>query len=1287
MGLFKDKTRAPTLLTLEKRLMLDASLPALAGNVLWLDGADAATILDADGDNADTGTGGANDGFSGLVHTWVDKSTSGYNVTSTIINEQPQYGVDTLNGKNVLTFDGGDDKLLNGAASIPGNDFTAFVVFQRTTGVLRDAVFELGGGGSRNGIFVNDGGSGTINYYQSGSFYSPVPAYTPGTYELVTVIQDVGNLNLWRANNNQVSAATAARISTTGIYVGDDSTSGDQLQGNIAELIIYDRDLTSDERRDVENYLASKWGLTLTNNDPVVSTNVGMTTSQGQDTIVSNAMLASTDPDNTDSSLIYTITDATDHGSLYNSNTSLALTLGSTFTQSDINNGYIHYDHDNSASFTDSFSFTVTDQYATTAAATFNITITPDNQAPVIGGWTLVSSEDFEGGASSWSDNTTEVSNPYLTRFLGRHSLEAGAQNTFKTYTLSGTQEYAVINFDFYEIDSWDGETFRVFINDTLTFNASFIQSAFNTPADGSSGIVSWTVQELTPFNTNYAYGAGFNDQSYRFSMIVNTTATSLKLGFSSTLDQAVGDEAWGVDNINIYEVGATNPPGPYQIAENSANGTVVATVTATDPNPGDVVSYAITGGTGAGIFAINPSTGVITVINSAALNYESTTSYTLTIEATDDATPNLSDSETITINVLDIPENTAPVISALGPLTVAENALVNTVAGTATATDAELNTITWSITAGNVDNIFAINPTTGQIRVSSTAALNYEFRNSYTLTIRAQDNGFGNLASTANVVINISDINEAPTFNIPQGLLALNPYLQYNATTGNFYRFVGTAANYATASAAASAALLNGVAGHIATVSSLAENSYIRGLGAGTMWLGGTDTGTEGAWTWHGNGPESGQIFSIGASVQPGFYTNWSGGEPNDSGGNEDYMEMNAGGAWNDTTSGGGRVYVIEWEGAQVMATLGNGPFTLAENPAFGQLVGSAHALDPDAGDTMTYSIIGGSGVGIFSINPSTGDITVSSPGSINFEQTPSYTLDLRVQDVAGLFHTITVTINITDQNDAPSDLLLSHNRVTENSTIGTLIGTLSGVDQDIADTHVYTLLTNPANKFSIVGNQLVTDGPIDYEEYQNMTIRVRINDGNGGILDRDFIIYVDDQMDTFTPPPATNQPSEQNVESVRPDAQTSRSTSMLRQSLNGSEQEQFSAFYGDTFRQILRENMTFQIRDIVAQVQNDTFRLILNSTRNLVLPFNADSTDRLAPDPSSADYTNIREALSFLQQMAENPQSGMTAPEADQMRQTNLPASAIDRQFVDVLNYHEQRAAHLRAALLSDA
>ncbi|MHC4993606.1 MAG: PPC domain-containing protein, partial [Planctomycetota bacterium] len=50
----------------------------------------------------------------------------------------------------------------------------------------------------------------------------------------------------------------------------------------------------------------------------------------------------------------------------------------------------------------------------------------------------LVASEDFEGGATGWTDNTTTVGNAVFTEFLGRFAGTGGAQALSKTFNLSG---------------------------------------------------------------------------------------------------------------------------------------------------------------------------------------------------------------------------------------------------------------------------------------------------------------------------------------------------------------------------------------------------------------------------------------------------------------------------------------------------------------------------------------------------------------------------------------------------------------------------------------------------------------------------------------------------------------------------------------------------------------------------------------------------------------------------------------------------------------------------------
>ena len=119
-----------------------------------------------------------------------------------------------------------------------------------------------------------------------------------------------------------------------------------------------------------------------------------------------------------------------------------------------------------------------------------------------------------------------------------------------------------------------------------------------------------------------------------------------------------------------------------FSLDENSANNTVVGTVVATDQDIGDTLSYAITAGNTGGAFSIDAN-GQIKVANSAALDFETNPVFNLTIEATDDGSPNLSDTTTVTISLNDV--NDAPTYSstALAPTWTENGGAVSLFSGT----------------------------------------------------------------------------------------------------------------------------------------------------------------------------------------------------------------------------------------------------------------------------------------------------------------------------------------------------------------------------------------------------------------------------------------------------------------------------------------------------------------------------------------------------------------------------------------------------------------------------
>jgi cadherin domain-containing protein len=131
----------------------------------------------------------------------------------------------------------------------------------------------------------------------------------------------------------------------------------------------------------------------------------------------------------------------------------------------------------------------------------------------------------------------------------------------------------------------------------------------------------------------------------------------------SRTLQVRVSDgvhdsalEAVLIELTNVNEPPAV-PDQTFTVAENSPTGTAVGPVAATDPDADQSRTFRIAAGNVANAFAIDPVTGLLTVNNPAALDYEARTSISLTVEATDSGSPALSASGTIKVDLTDVLE------------------------------------------------------------------------------------------------------------------------------------------------------------------------------------------------------------------------------------------------------------------------------------------------------------------------------------------------------------------------------------------------------------------------------------------------------------------------------------------------------------------------------------------------------------------------------------------------------------------------------------------------------
>ena len=98
---------------------------------------------------------------------------------------------------------------------------------------------------------------------------------------------------------------------------------------------------------------------------------------------------------------------------------------------------------------------------------------------------------------------------------------------------------------------------------------------------------------------------------------------------------------------------------------------------------------------------------------------------------------------------------------------------------------------------------------------------------------------------------------------------------------------------------------------------------------------------------------------------------------------------------------------------------------------------------------------------------------------------------------------------------NQDPTDILLSDDAVDENSSNGTVVGSLSAIDPDAGDTATFSLVDNAGGRFAISGNDLVVAGSLDYEAATSHQVTVRVTDFANNTFDETFTINVADAND----------------------------------------------------------------------------------------------------------------------------------------------------------------------------
>ena len=215
----------------------------------------------------------------------------------------------------------------------------------------------------------------------------------------------------------------------------------------------------------------------------------------------------------------------------------------------------------------------------------------------------------------------------------------------------------------------------------------------------------------------------------------------------------------------NVNEAPTDIAASGNAIAENTAAGTEITALSATDPDTSDTFTYTLASRDGtndADNTLVEIVGNKLQVKTGALIDFETNPSLAVRVQATDSG--GLSVIKNLTISVTDI--NEAPTAIALS------NTITSLAENTSTASRTEVGTITVSDDAlgtnsitlsGNDAAYFEVDA--GKLYLQSGVTLNFEAQASYNVTVNAQDTSVAGSSPVSTAFsLAVTNVNEAPT-------------------------------------------------------------------------------------------------------------------------------------------------------------------------------------------------------------------------------------------------------------------------------------------------------------------------------------------------------------------------------------------------------------------------------------------------------------------------------------------------------------------------------------------
>lgn len=206
------------------------------------------------------------------IDTWYDNNPQAVvknNATQTTTTNQPKFMENVFGAIPAIRFDGSDDRMPFDGTFLAATNYTIFVLEQRRASALN---FFMGGTGTLQYTAL------ALGYRVSGTAIAQshfshdmdtdaatIPAYSSPIPRIHTFwFSQTAGMKYWLNGGATPDKADPTRIvaliSNAGMSLG---LPGSSYNGDLAEVIMFSRELTTEERQAIETYLGKKYNIPI----------------------------------------------------------------------------------------------------------------------------------------------------------------------------------------------------------------------------------------------------------------------------------------------------------------------------------------------------------------------------------------------------------------------------------------------------------------------------------------------------------------------------------------------------------------------------------------------------------------------------------------------------------------------------------------------------------------------------------------------------------------------------------------------------------------------------------------------------------------------------------------------------------------------------------------------------------------------------------------------------------------------------------------------------------------